>query len=139
MGSISKYVGPQQGTPYALSTLSPKIELANLDAETTSLNKQVAFALSGKLKLIQSQIEHLQKQAETLVNEARITIELNMVPCSIQKRVGALYFLYERADGSQFFSILSPEDWGSMIPGKFKSCWKLEPDMNWKEIHFSDQ
>lgn len=134
MGSISKYVGPPQGTPYPLATLSPKVEAVDLLRELSESNRQIANAVSIKLKLIQSQIDHLQMEAIKIVESAKKDMELHKVACHVQKRVGVTYFLYERADGSQFFSILSPEDWGNMIPGKFNSAWSLNPDMSWVEV-----
>lgn len=134
MANLSKYVGPPQGTPYALSTLSAKIDIPDLVKDLDVANKQIATSVSGKLKLIQAQMDHLQREAVRIVERAKQDMELHSIPCSVQKRVGVPYFLYEKETGYRFFSILSPEDWGSMIPGKFQSCWKLEPDMSWSEI-----
>jgi hypothetical protein len=134
MGTITKHIGPVHATPYAISRLSPKIDLAELASDLNIAHKQVANSVSIKLKLIQDQIEHLQREAIRIVEDAKLNMELHNIPCSVMKRVGVSYFLYERSDGSQFLSILSPEDWGNMLTAKFKSCWKLEGDMSWSEV-----
>ncbi len=131
---LSKHVGPAQATPYPTDRLSPVISVSSLIKELEVANKQISIAVTSKLKFIQSQIEYLQKEAIRIVESAKEDLNLHKIPCSFEKRVGITYYLYERNDESRFFSILSPEDWGYMIPGTFKAAFKLEADMTWTEI-----
>ncbi len=135
MKSISKYIGPAQATPYATSRLSPKISLQDSLAQFDSTNQQIVTVASTKLKMIQDQIDYLQQQAIQIIDSANQNMLLHNIPCGVKKRPGNTYFLYERDDNNQFFSILSPEEWGSMVPGKFISAYRLEHDMTWTSDH----
>ena len=44
------------------------------------------------------------------------------------KRVGGVYHLYERANGTLYFSILSPDDWGGAAPHTFRGSYRLAAD-----------
>jgi len=114
--------------------LSPAISVAEILQDLESVDKQISIAVTSKLKIIQSQIEHLQREALRIIEDARVNVDLHSIQCSFQKRIGIVYFLYEKEDSTQFFSILSPEDWGNMLPGKFKAAFKLESDMTWSEV-----
>jgi hypothetical protein len=131
MKSISKYIGPTQATPYATSRLSPIISLQDSLSQLDSTNQQIVTITSTKLKLIQDQIDYLQQQAIQIIESANQNMLLHNIPCGVTKRPGNTYFLYEKKDSNQFFSILSPEEWGNMIPGKFVSAYRLEHDMTW--------
>ncbi|VDN40888.1 unnamed protein product [Gongylonema pulchrum] len=51
-------------------------------------------------------------QAEEVLLEAERDTDLHNVPCNFQKVPGSLYHLYRRPDGTRFFSIISPAEWG---------------------------
>ncbi|KXJ12942.1 uncharacterized protein C1orf50 homolog [Exaiptasia diaphana] len=42
-----------------------------------------------------------------------------------------MYFLYRRENQTTYFSMLSPQDWGSTCPHEFLGAYKLEADMSW--------
>lgn len=52
------------------------------------------------------------QQAEEVLLEAERDSDLHNVPCNFQKIPGSVYHLYRRPDGSRFFSIISPIEWG---------------------------
>ena len=56
---------------------------------------------------------------------------LHRARCNFQKRVGHTYHLYERPDGSSYFSMLHPDDWNGRAPHPFVGSFRLEPDMSW--------
>ena len=41
------------------------------------------------------------------------------------------YHLYERENGTLYFSMLSPDDWGGEAPHTFRGSYRLEADMSW--------
>ncbi|MFO0660974.1 MAG: DUF2452 domain-containing protein [Polyangiaceae bacterium] len=44
---------------------------------------------------------------------------------------GAIYHLYKRDNGTHYFSMLSPEEWGARCPHTFAGSYRLEVDMSW--------
>jgi hypothetical protein len=130
MENLSKHEGPQQSTPYPRSRLSPPISALNLLPSTPAL-ATITTNLEVKLQLIGDQIKRLQSLGEKLIMEAQKNIDLHAIPCSMNKKPGDVYHLYERDDQSQFLSIISPEEWGNMFNLKFLGSYKLESDMSW--------
>ena len=51
--------------------------------------------------------------------------------CAFKRRPGLRYHLYERGNGTLYFSMLSPEDWGAAAPHAFRGTYRLEADMSW--------
>lgn len=132
--SLSKWDGPIQATPYPIQRISPLIE-KNL-AQVEQPVKLIATSLESKLSIIEQQIQHLQQVADKLILDARKNVELHLVPCSVSKRPGNTYHLFERLDGSKFFSIISPEEWGDGFKLNYIGSYHLDSDMSWKENNF---
>ncbi|EGW08151.1 Uncharacterized protein C1orf50-like [Cricetulus griseus] len=47
------------------------------------------------------------------------------------KKPGNIYYLYQRESGQQYFSIISPEEWGAGCPHDFLGAYKLQHDLSW--------
>lgn len=131
MKNITKHTGPIQATPYPISRLSPNISIQESLDQLKIANNQIATITFSKLQVIQDQIEHLQKEAIKIIEIANQNVMLHNISCQFIKRPGNTYYLYEKNDEILFFSIISPEEWGNMIPGVFKSAYRLEADMSW--------
>nr|XP_045004849.1 uncharacterized protein C1orf50 homolog isoform X3 [Jaculus jaculus] len=86
---------------------------------------------SNKLTVIAEQIQHLQEQARKVLEEARRDADLHHVPCNMVKKPGNIYYLYRRESGQQYFSIISPEEWGTSCPHDFLGAYKLQHDLSW--------
>lgn len=71
----------------------------------------------------------LQQQAKRILENAARDAELHHAACNVVKRVGQVYYLYRRASGQQYFSILSPEEWGPSCPHDFLGAYLLQADM----------
>lgn len=54
-------------------------------------------------------MQFLQKQAETVLLEAKRNSSLHHVPCNFVKQPGKTYYLYRKDSGQRYFSMLSPE------------------------------
>ena len=92
----------------------------------------------AKLRTIAEQIRALQAQAATVLEDARHASELHRATCNFKKRPGAIYHLYRRTDGASYWSMLSPEEWGTP-PDAFVSSYRLEADMTWTPVDDVDQ
>ena len=67
----------------------------------------------GQLKLIASQIEGLRKQAETIIEKAKINTDLINVKSNIRFVSGNNYYLYKNKYNELFWSLISPNEWNT--------------------------
>uniref|UniRef100_A0ABI8AH73 DUF2452 domain-containing protein n=1 Tax=Felis catus TaxID=9685 RepID=A0ABI8AH73_FELCA len=86
---------------------------------------------TNKLTVIAEQIQHLQEQARKVLEDARRDADLHHVACNIVKKPGNIYYLYKRESGQQYFSIISPKEWGTNCPHDFLGAYKLQHDLSW--------
>ncbi len=134
-----KYHGPthegdERSAPYPVSRLAPAIELVNLAKEIADADKMLNVRVSSKLKVIADQIRALQSEAKAVLDEAKRDQDLNHAQCNFQRKPGMVYHLYQKPDKSQYFSMLSPEDWRGQAPHEFVGSYRLENDMSWSLI-----
>jgi hypothetical protein len=125
--------GPAHTSPYGLSRLAPAIDLVDTAREIARANATIAAATTGKLSLIAEQIRALQEQARGVLAAAQRDAMLHEARCSFRKRPGQVYHLYRAADGSHYFSMLSPEEWGGRPPDPFVGSYRLEADSSWTD------
>jgi hypothetical protein len=130
-GKGTLHQGEGRSAPYPVSRLAPPIELVDLAREVAQADHMVTAQATARLKLIADQIRHLQEEARKVLDETRRNHELHNVPCAFKRRPGQVYHLYRRPDGSRYFSMLSPADWGSDVAGRHEGAYRLEPDMSW--------
>ena len=69
-----------------------------------------------------------------LIEEAQLNAQLHTIPCSILKRPGQIYHVFQRKDGTTFMSIISPQEWGPHFDLQHAGTYRLESDMSWKEV-----
>nr|XP_012290198.1 uncharacterized protein C1orf50 homolog isoform X4 [Aotus nancymaae] len=86
---------------------------------------------TNKLTVIAEQIQHLQEQARKVLEDAHRDADLHHVACNIVKKPGNIYYLYKRESGQQYFSIISPKEWGTSCPHDFLGAYKLQHDLSW--------
>uniref|UniRef100_G3RUZ4 DUF2452 domain-containing protein n=1 Tax=Gorilla gorilla gorilla TaxID=9595 RepID=G3RUZ4_GORGO len=86
---------------------------------------------TNKLTVIAEQIQHLQEQARKVLEDAHRDANLHHVACNIVKKPGNIYYLYKRESGQQYFSIISPKEWGTSCPHDFLGAYKLQHDLSW--------
>ena len=58
--------------------------------------------------------------------------------CAFERVPGQTYHLYEKANGSCVWSILSPEDWGGSAPHSYRGSYRLELDQSWTAVEEID-
>jgi len=94
---------------------------------------------SAKLRVIADQIKSLQAEARKVLDEARDEQSLTRAQCSFKRVPGRLYHLYSKSNGSTYFSMLSPQDWGGRPPDEFAGSFRLEADYSWTPAEKLDQ
>lgn len=112
----------RHGDPYDLVVLAQEVQKAD---------QFVRCAASNKLILIAEQIRHLQEQARKVLEETKRDAELHHAACNFKKRPGQMYYLYRRSNGTTYFSMLSPKEWGPSCPHEALGAYRLEADMSW--------
>lgn len=123
--------GPERASPYGLSRLAPAIDLVDVAREIQAADLAIGNVASAKLRVIAEQIRSLQAQAQAVLGDARRAAELHRASCRFHKRVGQVYHLYRRESGERYFSMLSPDEWGTALRDAFEGSYRLEADMSW--------
>lgn len=122
---------PQRTSPYPVSRLAPVHDLVDTARQIAEADQVVATVVHAKLEVIAEQIRGLQAQAKAVLEAAADAADLHRAECRFRKRIGAVYHLYTRANGSRYVSMLSPEDWRGEPPDRFEGSYRLETDMSW--------
>ncbi len=128
---IETHRGPDHSAPYPVSRLAPPIALVDLAREIEKADQMVNVRVSAKLRVIADQIKALQEEARAVLDEARQDQDLHHAHCSFKRLPGHIYHLYQKKDGSHYFSMLSPADWRDSPPHTFVGSFRLETDMSW--------
>ena len=127
--------GRDHSAPYPVSRLAPAFggsELAGeLAAELGHAEAMLGARTSAKLRVIADQIQALQAEARRVLAQAREEQALTRAQCAFKRIPGKTYHLYRKADGTPFFSMLSPADWRGAPPHEFLGSYRLEPDYSW--------
>ena len=125
---------PEHASPYPLSRLAPAFDLIDVAREIQEADKMLGAVVGGQLEVIAKQIQALQEQAQGLLERARVAAELHRADCHFKKRPGHVYHLYRRPNGSAYFSMLSPKEWGGAPPHPFEGSFRLEVDQSWTSV-----
>ena len=131
--------GPDHASPYPVERGAPAFSLVDRAQEIEKADQMVNTRVSSKLKVIADQIKALQAEAEEIMNSAQEDMELHKAKCNFQRQPGKIYHLYEKGDGSLYFSMLSPEDWKGNPPDTFRGSYRLEPDYSWTPAEKLDE
>ncbi len=119
-------------SPYPTERAAPAVSLVDLAAQIEQADRKLALATNAKLTVIAEQIAALQEQARRILKEAEESRNLHRVECRLPKVAGRTYHLYERKDGSRYFSLLSPADWRGQPPHRYVGAYTLQEDASWK-------
>ena len=85
-----------------------------------------------QLEKIYEQLKVLVKQAEDVKSRVDISERIYEAEMKFEPIIGNDYHLYEKEDGSQVLSVISPKEWGKTLPHKHVASVKLLSDHTWK-------
>ncbi len=131
---LGRYQGPARAAPYPLSRMTPAFDLVDVAAEIQRADTMLATVTGGKLEVIAEQIRVLQDKARALLDAARRDAELHRIKCSFEKRIGGVYHLYREEDGTEWFSLIAPDEWRTKQTHTFLGTYRLEIDMGFSRI-----
>ncbi|XP_058573777.1 uncharacterized protein C1orf50 homolog isoform X1 [Neofelis nebulosa] len=118
-------------SPYHTHRAGDPLDLVALAEQVQKADEFIRANATNKLTVIAEQIQHLQEQARKVLEDARRDADLHHVACNIVKKPGNIYYLYKRESGQQYFSIISPKEWGTSCPHDFLGAYKLQHDLSW--------
>ncbi|KAF7221697.1 uncharacterized protein C1orf50 homolog isoform X1 [Nothobranchius furzeri] len=119
---VSSYQTNRVGDPMDLVALAQQVQKGDDYIKANACNKLVVIA---------DQIRYLQEQARKVLADAKRDADLHHAACNIVKKPGNRYYLYQRPSGQEYFSIISPKEWGPSCPHPFLGAFKLQHDMSW--------
>lgn len=111
-----------------------QMDLVDMARQIQTADEFVKANACSKLSIIAEQVRMLQEQAQRVLNEAQFNADLHHVACNFSKVPGTMYYLYRRSNVQRYFSLLSPNEWGSSCPHEYLGGFKLEHDMSWTPI-----
>ncbi|XP_003385304.1 PREDICTED: uncharacterized protein C1orf50 homolog [Amphimedon queenslandica] len=140
-GSASAKIVPREET-VTQQLVSPRLvhkhydphDLVSLAAQVQQADEFVQATTTGKLQVVVDQIRYLQEQAHKILLSAKRDAQLHHAACNFVKVPGKIYHLYEKKNGTSYFSMLSPEEWGGNPPNTFLGSYKLEFDRSWTPL-----
>lgn len=119
--------------PYGTHVGDVPIRLVDRAKEIENAHLSIQNFANAKLELILKQIQNLQNEAKQILEEAKQSAELHKVQCNLEKKVGMILYLYERPNLEKYFSLLSPQDWGTP-PHKFLGTFRLKADYTFEKL-----
>ncbi len=118
---------------YPIRRLDPPFSIVNRAKEIEEADVWIKVGVNQKLDLILKQIQALQKQAREIIEKAEEDAKLHRVSCNFEKKPGMILHLYEKPNQEKYFSLLSPEEWGTP-PHKYLGSYRLNHDMSFEKI-----
>ncbi len=87
-----------------------------------------------QLDQIRAQIELLARQASEIQQRMTVSERIYEAEMRIDPIVSRTYYLYERSDGTNVLSLVSPAEWGSRPPYDYIATVKLLGDHTWEVV-----
>ncbi len=134
-----KHTGADHSAPYPVSRLAPEMSLVDLAKEIQQAEQMIHSTSHAKLRIIADQILNLKQQARDILEETQKNQSLHHAECQFKKIPGKTYHLYQKANGKQYFSMLSPADWNHQPSDDFQGSFILQADMSWKAADKTDE
>lgn len=132
--SNSKPLGVQLVSSSKTNKINDCTDLVSLAQQVQKADEFTRANAGSKLTVIADQIRYLQEQARKVLLDAKRDHDLHHAACNLVKKPGNIYYLYKRDSGQPYFSLLSPEEWGSSCPHEFLDAYRLEYDQTWTPL-----
>ncbi len=135
-GSHKKYSGKnvRQGahaSPYPVSRLGAPVSLVDTAKVIEAASETVALRTNAQLEVIVEQMQALQAKARQIMAAAAKDVDLIHAECRFQRVPGRVYHLYERPNGSRYFSMLAPDEYTRDVPHTFVASYRYEHGETW--------
>lgn len=101
--------------------------------------KVTGLAVAAMYDQTEMQLDQIRKQVELLVAQAQeikqrvdISERIYKVGMNFKPLISHVYHLYTRPDGSEFLSMIAPNEWGRGAKASFQASVKLLADHTWE-------
>ncbi len=92
-----------------------------------------------QMRQLYEQAQTLARQAHAIKNRVEISERIYKAQMNFEPIIGHTYYFYERNDGSDVLSMVSPAEWGKKIPFKsYMARVTLLSDHTW-EVEKADE
>ncbi len=86
-----------------------------------------------QMKQLYDQMQMLVDQANRLKQRVEVSERIYLAQMNFEPLIGHTYYLYEKKEGSDVLSMISPEEWGKSMPfNKLVSRATLLADHTWE-------
>ncbi len=90
---------------------------------------------SHQLHQLYEQMKTLVKQANAIKKRVEVSEKIYLAQMNFEPVIGQTYYLYEKEDGSNVLSMISPEEWGRDLPYRsFSARVRLLSDHTWEVL-----
>ena len=86
-----------------------QFDLVELAGAIQNADKFTRATAGSKLSVIAEQVRFLQEQARKVLEEAQRDQEINHMACNFKRIPGKVYYIYKRANGKKYMSMISPD------------------------------
>ena len=90
------------------------------------------------MKQIYEQMQLLAEQAKTIQSRVTVSERIYQAKMSFDPIISRVYHLYQKKDGTDTLSLVSPQEWGKSCPYEFIATVKLLADHTWEVIEEGD-
>jgi hypothetical protein len=88
-----------------------------------------------QLQQLYDQMQVLVKQANNIKSRVHVSEKIYLSQMNFEPIIGQTYFLYEKAEGENVLSMISPQEWGKNPPYQsFVAKVKLLADHTWEVL-----
>jgi len=114
---------------YGTNVSAPAITLPDVDGYKKGIAAEASHRFHAKYQELEQEYNKLMTQA--MYNDRLINAKIAFKPT-----IGTVYYLYN--NGSDFISMLSPDEWGDtyMQNKQFVGAYKILSDNVWKQIDY---
>lgn len=92
-----------------------------------------------QLQQLYEQMQTLARQANDIKRRVEVSERIYLGQMNFEPIIGQIYYLYEKEDKKDLISMISPHEWGSMMPyRRFIARARLLSDHTW-EVLESDE
>ncbi|GHB29358.1 DUF2452 domain-containing protein [Mongoliitalea lutea] len=91
-----------------------------------------------QMSQIYQQMSLLAEQAKLIQKRIEVSERIYQSSMSFEPLINHVYFLYEKADGTDFLSMVAPEEWGRSKKFIFVAEIKLLADHTWEILREGD-
>ena len=129
----ARYQGELHNAPYALSVTSPKIEPIDKRMLKANAHEAMQHQAEQQIQMLKKQAELLMKQAKAIEERLEISHAIYKADINFEPVINGIYHLYQKEDGTDFLSMIAPEEWGRKKNwANFVAEIKLLADHTWE-------